>query len=39
MDLLSRHYGQMINVPYGEPFLQKELMQVDDVIELQVRSI
>src|SRR5256885_12059046 len=28
---LARHYGQMIGVKYGEPFLTKELMQVDDV--------
>jgi N-acetylglucosamine malate deacetylase 1 len=39
MDLLARHYGQMIGVKYGEPFLQKELMAVDDVIALPVRSI
>lgn len=39
MDLLSRHYGQMINVKYGEPFLQKELMAVDDVVNLPVRSV
>jgi bacillithiol biosynthesis deacetylase BshB1 len=39
MDLLARHHGQMIGVPYGEPFLQKELMSVDDVITLQNRSI
>jgi N-acetylglucosamine malate deacetylase 1 len=39
MDLLARHYGQMIGVKYGEPFLQKELMSVDDVVALPVRSI
>jgi len=39
MNLLARHYGQMIGVQYGEPFLQKELMKVDDVIEMEVRSI
>jgi N-acetylglucosamine malate deacetylase 1 len=39
MDLLARHYGQMIGVKYGEPFLQKELMAVDDVVTLPVRSI
>jgi bacillithiol biosynthesis deacetylase BshB1 len=39
MNQLARHYGQMIGVKYGEPFLTKELMQVDDVVELQVRSI
>jgi bacillithiol biosynthesis deacetylase BshB1 len=39
MDLLARHYGQLIGVKYGEPFLQKELMAVEDVVELSVRSI
>jgi len=39
MAQLARHYGQMIGVRYGEPFLTKELMMVDDVVELGVRSI
>jgi N-acetylglucosamine malate deacetylase 1 len=39
MNLLARHYGQMIGVEYGEPFLQKELMKVDDVVKMEVRSI
>jgi hypothetical protein len=39
MDLLARHHGQMIGVKYGEPFLQKELMAVEDVVDLSVRSI
>lgn len=39
MDLMARHYGQMIGVRYGEPFLQKELIAVDDVVTLPVRSI
>ena len=39
MNRLARHYGQMIDVKYGEPFLVKELMKVDDVVEMQVRSI
>jgi LmbE family N-acetylglucosaminyl deacetylase len=39
MELLARHYGQLIGVKYGEPFLQKELMQVDDIVNLPVRSI
>jgi len=26
-------------VKYGEPFLQKELMAVEDVVDLSVRSI
>ena len=39
MNLLARQYGEMIGVKYGEPFLQKELMKVDDVVKLEVRSI
>jgi N-acetylglucosamine malate deacetylase 1 len=39
MDMLARHYGQKIGVTYGEPFLQKELMEVEDIVELRVRSI
>jgi len=39
MNQLARHYGEMIGVKYGEPFLQKELMKVEDVVKLEVRSI
>ena len=39
MNQLARHYGKMIGVKYGEPFLQKELMQIEDVTEIPVRSI
>ena len=39
MDLLARHYGALIGVKYGEPFLQKEPLQVEDVVTLPVRSI
>ncbi|HKT47357.1 MAG TPA: bacillithiol biosynthesis deacetylase BshB1 [Candidatus Acidoferrales bacterium] len=39
MNQLARHYGEMIGVKYGEPFLQKELMKVDDVVTLEVRSV
>jgi len=39
MNQLARHYGRMIGVDYGEPFLQKELMKVEDVVKLEVRSI
>src|SRR5450432_1160697 len=31
MELLARHQGQSIGVKYGEPFLQKESMTVDDI--------
>jgi bacillithiol biosynthesis deacetylase BshB1 len=39
MNQLARHYGQMIGVKYGEPFLTKELMQIEDVVAMPVRSI
>jgi bacillithiol biosynthesis deacetylase BshB1 len=39
MNQLARHYGQMIGVQYGEPFLQKELMKVEDLVKMEVRSI
>ncbi len=39
MNQLARHYGQMIGVRYGEAFLTKELMSVEDVVEMGVRSI
>jgi N-acetylglucosamine malate deacetylase 1 len=39
MNQLARHYGLMIGVEYGEPFLQKELMKVEDVVKMEVRSI
>ena len=39
MNQLARHYGQMIGVKYGEPFLTKELTQVEDVVKMGVRSI
>ncbi len=39
MNLLARHFGEMIGVKYGEPFLIKELMQVHDVLKMDVRSI
>jgi len=39
MNQLARHFGQMIGVKYGEPFLIRELIQVEDVIAMPVRSI
>jgi len=39
MHQLARHYGQMIGVRYGEPFFQRELVKVDDVVKMEVRSI
>lgn len=39
MNQLARHYGDMIGVRYGEPFLQTEMMKVNDVVEMEVRSV
>lgn len=39
MNQLARHYGQMIGVRYGEAFLVKEMMRVDDIVAMDVRSI
>ncbi|GAC1635379.1 MAG: bacillithiol biosynthesis deacetylase BshB1 [Candidatus Acidiferrum sp.] len=39
MNQIARHYGDMIGVQYGEPFLQKEMMKVNDVVEMEVRSV
>ena len=35
----ARHYGMMIDARYGEPFVMKEMMKVEDVAGLGVRSI
>lgn len=39
MDLLARRNGDLIGVKYGEPFLQREPLQIDDIVKLPVRSI
>jgi bacillithiol biosynthesis deacetylase BshB1 len=39
MNQLARHCGEMIGVKYGEAFVQKELMKVDDVVKMEVRSV
>lgn len=39
MNQLARHFGEMIGVKYGEPFLQRELMKIEDVVKMEVRSI
>jgi bacillithiol biosynthesis deacetylase BshB1 len=35
----ARFYGNLIGVKYGEPFVVKETMRVDDVVALAVRSL
>lgn len=36
---IARFYGNLIGVKYGEPFVVKESMQVEDIVSLPVRSI
>jgi len=36
---IARFYGNLIGVRYGEPFVVKETMRVDDIVSLPVRSI
>lgn len=36
---IARFYGNLIGVRYGEPFVVKEAIQVDDVVAMPVRSI
>lgn len=35
---IARYYGNLIGVRYGEPFVVKETMRVDDVLALGVRT-
>jgi bacillithiol biosynthesis deacetylase BshB1 len=39
VNLIAGYYGQMAGVQYAEPFLVKEVMQVEDVVKLPVRSV
>jgi bacillithiol biosynthesis deacetylase BshB1 len=36
---VARFYGNLIGVRYGEPFVVRESMRVDDIVSLPVRSI
>jgi bacillithiol biosynthesis deacetylase BshB1 len=36
---IARFYGNLIGVKYGEPFVVKEAIQVDDIVAMPVRSI
>ena len=36
---MARFYGNLIGVKYGEPFVVKETMRVDDVVTLEPRSL
>jgi N-acetylglucosamine malate deacetylase 1 len=39
VNLIARYYGQLAGVEYAEPYLVKEVMQVEDVVEMPVRSV
>jgi bacillithiol biosynthesis deacetylase BshB1 len=39
VDLTARFYGEMIGVEFAEPFLCKEVLQIEDVVDLPVRSV
>jgi bacillithiol biosynthesis deacetylase BshB1 len=39
VNLIARYFGHLAGVEYAEPFLVKEVMQVEDVVKLPVRSI
>ena len=36
---VSRFYGNLIGVKYGEPYVLKETIQIDDIVSMPVRSI
>lgn len=38
LSAIARFYGNLIGVRYGEPFVVKETLRVDDVVQLGVRS-
>jgi bacillithiol biosynthesis deacetylase BshB1 len=39
MDLLARHFGRMIGVKYAEGFVAREVMRIDDLVKMPVRSM
>lgn len=39
VESMARHYGMMAGVSYGEPFVQKEVGLIDDVMAIPVKSI
>ncbi|MBV8865198.1 MAG: bacillithiol biosynthesis deacetylase BshB1 [Acidobacteriaceae bacterium] len=36
---IARFYGNLIGVKYGEPFIVKEVIEIDDVVNMPVRSL
>jgi bacillithiol biosynthesis deacetylase BshB1 len=39
LSAIARFYGNLIGVKYGEPFVVKEMIRVDDIVSLPVRSL
>jgi len=39
MASLARHFGLMIGVRYGEPFVTREVAEVRDIVQMPVKSI
>ena len=39
MEARARHYGYLISKKYGEPYVLKETMEVEDPMKMSVRSI
>jgi len=39
LSAIARFYGNLIGVKYGEPFVVKEMMRVDDITAMGVRSL
>jgi N-acetylglucosamine malate deacetylase 1 len=39
LSAVARFYGNLIGVKYGEPFVVKETMEVEDIVSMPVRSI
>ena len=39
MSSIARHYGRMIGVKYAEGFVIKEILRIDDLVTMPVRSI
>jgi hypothetical protein len=35
----ARHFGHMIGVRYGEPFIVREMAEVEDIVKIRVKSI
>ena len=36
---VARYYGMLIGVKYGEPFVVKEMLRIDDVVKMPVASL